>query len=244
MKFFLTVITLALALVRLDAKEDSLKIWWTFDKIENKKINNQTEFSAPLKIRNTKLVSGYKGNAILFKGNKSCAWNSNLAQIMSLADNKPFSISFWMKPETIERRKKHELISKGKDRGPGWRLYLSYGMLTLRIGEKDNKSGTPVILHTNENKIKFIPAKWYHVCIVKNSNGIITIYVNGTEQVKSKKAVSIYPSDKISFSLGNMLGQYYQYEGEIDEFKFYKKALTAIDILKEANSENMIFENL
>jgi hypothetical protein len=240
---FMISISAAISIIVLNSKAAEPKIWWSFENIKNKTVNNQnSEYSAPLKTRNTKLVPGHKGKCIQFKGSQSCAWSSKLVDQMNLAGRNPFTISFWFNSEIIKRHKKHELLNKGKDRGPGWRLYLSYGMLNLRIGGKNNKSGPSAILHTNENKVKFVPGKWYHVAIVRSQDGFITIFINGIEQVKSKKALSAHPS-KIAFSIGNMLGRYYQYQGLLDEFKYYESALKPMAILKEANSENMMFED-
>lgn len=245
MKILLTLLMIGAAFLPLAAQSDSPRIWWTFDEIADGKINNSNaDYPAALNLVNVGSAPGRKGNAACFKGKNSFAFSRELAREMALSGERAWTISFWIKPETLERRQKYELISKGKDRGPGWRLYLSYGMLTFRIGGEESQNIEPVAIHTSENKVKFVPDKWYNICMTRDDGGILTIYVNGIEMVGSEKKINIYPDYKTAFFLGNMQGKFYQYEGLIDEFKFYDRALTAVEILKEANPESMLFEKL
>lgn len=197
-------------------------------------------------IKGGKFVEGKIGKGIYFDGKEretECIFFKDLAKDRFFQDfeGNSFTISVWIKPDsTKEYNKQQEILNTGGDIGPGWRLTFTWRMIQFRTGtgkKDDQGKGEYWEVKTNPSIDKIILDDWNHIVVVRNEDGILSLYLNGKKVAESDKKFEIIPSN-YGLTIGAYRNGYaYGFKGIIDEVKIYKGALTPEEILKEYKGE-------
>jgi len=218
--------------------ESKLVFYCSFDKEEAKDdIGNRVG-----ELKGGKFVEGKIGKGIYFDGKEretECIFFKDLANDRFFQDFEggPFTISVWIKPDsTKEYNKQQEILNTAGDIGPGWRLTYAWRMVIFRsgTGKRDEQGkGEYWEVKTNPSIDKVVLDEWNHIAVVRNEEGILSLYLNGKKVGESEKKFDI-----ISSNYGLTIGAYkdgyaYGFKGVIDEVKIYKGALSPEEILKE-----------
>ncbi len=228
---------------------------------EDNAIENISKKSGELK--GGKYVEGKDGKGIYFDGKEKieegvveCIYFNDTATdtfIQNFEDN-PFTISVWIKPDsTKSHRAKQEILSTMRaDRGPGWRLMFSWRMIYFWAGNGKDYW----FVHTNGIVDKVNLDQWNHIVVIRNQEGIISLYLNGKKVADSKEVGELYLDGKkseekkekfeiIPSKIPLIIGAYakgyaYGFKGVIDEVKIYKGILTEGEILKEYTKKKLM----
>lgn len=150
----------------------------------------------------------------------------------------PFTISAWIKPDSTQaHNRQQDIVNMGFGIGPGWRLYFSWHMIYFRsgTGQRDEEGKADSwALTTNPVTDKVMLDEWNHVAVVRDGEGIVSIYLNGRKAAESEGEFRIVPSTAHPLTIGSMRrGGAYGFKGVIDEVKLYRGALAGGDILEE-----------
>ena len=193
-------------------------------------------------LKGGKFVEGKVGKGIYFDGKEKeaeCIFFKDLAKDRFFQDFEggPFTISVWIKPDsTKEYNKQQEILNTGGDIGPGWRLTYTWRMVIFRsgTGKRDEQGkGEYWQINTNPSIDKVVLDEWNHIAVVRNEEGILSLYLNGKKVAESEKKFDIISSN-YGLTVGAYRGGYaYGFKGVIDEVKIYKGALSPEEILKE-----------
>ncbi|MCC7300511.1 MAG: LamG domain-containing protein [Verrucomicrobia bacterium] len=146
-----------------------------------------------------------------------------------------FTITAWIKPNSSRPSNKTcEILNTGSDKGPGWRFFYSYKILTFRSGNGtdfwDAKSD-PV----ND---KIINDDWNHIAVTRSTAGIVSVYINGKKTNETESAVEITKGLSGRLTIGAYGGgAAYGFKGIIDEVKIYQGEVTPEEILKDAQAK-------
>ena len=149
------------------------------------------------------------------------------------SDPKPnLTLTFWFKP-TTQRETQYIFTNRTSSiRGRGLFLYKSGGNIYYRLYYSGSN-------HTIADTTAFSMDIWEHIAVVyDNSSGTNKIYFyrNGEEKTGGT-IIETYSSANIYFRLGNSSTSVLDNgtEGSIDDFKVYKRALSATEILSLYN---------
>ena len=193
-------------------------------------------------LKGGKFVEGKVGKGIYLDGKEKeaeCVVFPELAKDRFFQDfeDGPFTISVWIKPDsTKEYKKQQDILNTSGDIGPGLRLVYTWRMIIFRTGtgKRDEQGkGDYWEVKTNPSIHKVIVDEWNHIGVVRNEEGILSLYLNGEKVAESEKKFSIIPSNR-SLTVGAyLMGYAYGFKGVIDEIKIYKGALSSEEILKE-----------
>ncbi|HOM26734.1 MAG TPA: sugar-binding protein, partial [bacterium] len=193
-------------------------------------------------LKGGKFVEGKVGKGIYFYGKEKeaeCIIFKDLAKdkFFQNFEGGPFTISVWIKPDsTKEHNKQQEILNTAGDIGPGWRLTYTWRTILFRTGtgKRDAEGkGEYWEVKTNPSIDKVNLDEWNHIVVVRNEEGILSLYLNSKKVAESDKKFDIIPSNRF-LTVGAYLGGYaYGFKGVIDEVKIYKGALSAEEIFKE-----------
>ena len=222
--------------------ESKLVFYLSFDKEEAKdEVKNIVG-----ELKGGKFVEGKIGKGIYFDGKEretECIFFKDLAKDRFFQDFEggPFTISVWIKPDsTKEYNKQQEILNTAGDIGPGWRLTYTWRMIIFRsgTGKRDEQGkGEYWEVKTNPAVDKVNLDQWNHVVVVRNEEGILSLYLNGKKVAESEKKFDI-TSSNFGLTVGAYRGGYaYGFKGVIDEIKIYKGALSPEEILNEYKGE-------
>lgn len=161
-------------------------------------------------------------------------------QDFNFSQNEELTITLWLKTEDFRRNAR--IISKRPYNNYG--IYRSgYELFGLNSPEKFFVTNTPNIMGENVfsewGKIEGTLNEWTHWAFVvsrKNGKTIIYQYQNG--KISNQKEVEDYAVDNTNPVLIGLWERGSRYfKGEIDNLRFYKKALSTEEINREMNSE-------
>ena len=143
-----------------------------------------------------------------------------------------WTLSMWVRPTNISATSQTLLLIEGNS-GVTERLGFFLRSGSFLVSDWFN---TNITYSTTINN-----STWYHLLVVKNGNGTtdIHIYFNGTKVVEGSHPFSnSYGTDSRDATLGDtgVSGSSFPFEGQIDEFGFWKSALSASDISLIYNS--------
>jgi len=222
--------------------ESKLVFYLSFDKEEAKdEVRNIVG-----ELKGGKFVEGKIGKGIYFDGKEretECIFFKDLAKDRFFQDFEggPFTISVWIKPDsTKEYNKQQEILNTASDIGPGWRLTYTWRMIIFRSGtgkRDETGKGEYWEVKTNPSIDKVFVDEWNHIAVVRNEEGILSLYLNGKKVAESEKKFDVISSN-FGLTVGSYRGGYaYGFKGVIDEIKIYKGALSPEEILKEYKGE-------
>jgi len=222
---------------------------WHFDEGEGDIAKDSSGNNNDLQLKSVTWTEGEKGKCLSFSAKKTekgyypCAVAQSVSDpVVFLADQ--FTISTWIKPD-YESPKTYEILNCGSgDRGPGYRLVLSYGKFSFISGDGKNcwsiatlgmQNGAipdETLAKQKWSKGK-IENRWYHIAVTYKDS-IYRIYVDG-QLASRKQERAINPNSKRKyFTLGGYQGGFaYPFKGLIDEVEILSRAKTNEEILAE-----------
>jgi len=167
---------------------------------------------------------GVSGQAFRFNGKDSVVYLFRHPAFESGLDD--FSVDLWIKPDSAD--KLGTIANRRSPFGKGWgEWYLigSNGKLTFLVRLRQNDQ---ISVSTPPDAVK--PGVWQYVAAVRQGNTLL-IYMNGELVASDSGRQGLRIPDFGDITLGsNQFGS--NYSGLIDEFAYYRQALTQEEIRK------------
>ena len=163
--------------------------------------------------------SNKSGRAAWFNGINTLAYTDNI----TLSDN--FTVAFWTKPDSTNMENFDSALSTG-DSTSSFRFQIEY--------IEDNQIRFNVTGHATNNQIlaDLSNGQWNHIVITKSDdntdNKTVRMYTGGSLR-DNESGVSTY-WDMIKIGKSRSGNRYWN--GYIDEFKIYNRALSAQEVLE------------
>ena len=185
-------------------------------------------------LHNAQWVEGKRGKAVAFCDKKSWVgidWREDLA----LASG-PFTVACWFKPVEFSWKGTYELLGKGGDVGPGWRLYITWNAVVFRSGDgRGKQGGAHWQVHTQSATDEIFVNQWNHVAVTRDADGIVRLYLNGRECDRSGEPFKI-TRQRREVCVGSYASGYaYPFNGVIDEVVIRDDAMSALEVFREAH---------
>jgi Concanavalin A-like lectin/glucanases superfamily len=221
------------------AQEKKLLAYWSFDEGKGDVCADTSGNKHTGKIRNTELVTwvdGRIGKALHFAGNRRKN-NKSVVTVKRLkADlSKGFSVEAWIKMDKDFNWKKGVamLVSNaGGTYGRGIHFYYCWRYFMIQSAEGSKEKSWKAV-----GAVPDLREKWVHVAATYDGN-IYKIYVNGELKGSSKKDSKMVNANS-TLSIGAAYaGAANGFLGIIDEVKIYNYALTPLEIVESAKSDD------
>ncbi|MEM4181920.1 MAG: LamG-like jellyroll fold domain-containing protein [Candidatus Pacearchaeota archaeon] len=214
----------------------SLVAYWSFDGDTNNisydlSGNNLNSVYYNGLVNNNSCSLGY-GNCLTFDGVNDYLGITNTAFNIST-----FSASLWV---YIANETTNNQGIVGIDNGyyNGWRcVYLNTKRIVCQFGR--GSPNTPYDLYSPINS--FQANNWNHLVVTRNVSGNVSIYINGN--FSSSGISTNFTLNQANFRLGVDFGGISYLNGSIDEFMFFNKALTPIEVQNIYNNQSQRFKN-
>lgn len=180
-------------------------------------------------------ATGIQGNAADFEdGDSDYLYITDAAQTGLDFGSGDFSVSFWLKPESVQQGASSDPRPFGKESATSGNYQyhaLYYGNV---VGLRSSSNGTSYSQHAPSVTIS--AGNWYHVVIAR-SGASSTIYFNGVPK-GSGTQVSTFRANAESFTIGTSAQSCgcTRVDGLIDEFGIWSKVLTSADAAALYNS--------
>ncbi|MCM8764731.1 MAG: hypothetical protein NC830_05180, partial [Candidatus Omnitrophica bacterium] len=195
-----------------------------------------------------KWVEGRTGKGVYFGGKEKeadCIVFPQAAkdEFLQRFSDGPFTISVWIKPDSKKDYHKFaEILNASGDVGPGWRLTYFWNMILFRSGLGPDYKGKVEKyfweIKNNPSSDRVVLDKWNHICIKRDRNKKLFMYLNGKKVAESETEFEI-TGGKRPLTVGAYVGGYgYGFMGAIDELKIYKGELTDEEIFNEYKQKN------
>lgn len=210
--------------------ETNLVSFWTMDeasgtRVDSHGVNDLTDNNTVLS------ATGILSDAADLEDANSEYLDISDASQVGLDFTGDFSLSLWIKPESLTTT--HYITMKGDQGASGiwYGMFLdNTGVLTFLVDD-----GTTAYLAASPSSA-ITAGSLYHVVGVR-MGAIIYLYINGV-LITSTSAVSTSMASTLAFRIGNryaagVLGAYY--DGLVDEYSAYDRALHYGDILDHYN---------
>ena len=179
-------------------------------------------------------VEGMVGGAILFDGNAyvDCGMGDSLMDAQTGSQ----SLTFWMRPSMdLEWTGGPEVLR-------GDLVYMRNGPMCAFRGNQKGQAvnaqqqgsvmfwagGIPAVVSKTK---KWKEEEWYHIAVsASKEDNKVALYVNGEEEA-SATGVSPQKAADMPFWIGG--SQWWKFPGTMDEIKYWTRALTAAEVMKE-----------
>lgn len=167
------------------------------------------------------------------------------ANQLGLSDQTPFSICFWFKPEKFTHGdsgtqllniRATDDVWPASDWGYVWSDIGTNNIYSLSVRRTSN-AGTQF---TASNFV-FLPGQWTHIAFVVDwqAGRKILLYANGKKIGESALITDLYAFKQTNIiMIGGVAAFRAGLNGWLDEFQFYKKALTASEVLNSMKHQN------
>lgn len=223
--------------------EEGLVAYWRFDQEVGDVVRDVSGNGHDGKIKgDVGRVEGRVGKAVCFNGDKGCGVVVPDADDLNCTT--AITIEAWVKPDKLKREAQYEILNKAGDRGPGYRLRVSWGSLALVSGEGYGKDHWNV--SANLALTPLTEGLWHHIAATYDGQ-VYRIYLDGVEVASGgtlhheKENVPLdgatHPitvNDK-PLTIGSFSAGYaYVFKGAIDEVKVYSRAKSAAEVFRAA----------
>ena len=237
-KFFVLILSVAVGMQCLGS-EKKLLAYWSFDEGKGNICADTSGNKHQGKIGNSELVKwvdGRIGKALHFDGNRRKN-NKSVVTVQNFREDlsKGFSVEAWIKMDKGFNWKRGVamLVSNGSGTyGRGIHFYYCwrYFMIQSAAGSKE-KSWKAV------GAVPDLRERWVHIAATYDGN-LYKIYVNGELKGTSKKDSKMVNATS-TLSIGAAYaGAANGFLGIIDEVKIYNYALTPLQIIESAKSDD------
>lgn len=209
-----------------------LVAWFKMDSISGDVLTDETGVHTGT-ITNGSLVSGHLGSAIQFNGTSTLGSVPNNAALNCEA----FTVSIWLKFTSSDN-----LVIAERNQNTGWSLQiLNAGGASFYGGSAGQVS---IVSNTTTNILRsgitVNDGAWHHIAAtVHYAGGVSKMYVDGTLTSPTSglgSSVAGGPS-YISgpLSIGQRPTNVAPFNGDIDNFRYYDRALSAAEVLQLYN---------
>ena len=201
---------------------------WKFDEGQGTTVKDDTGRAPPAPIKDATWVDGRIGKALRFSGNGSHVELPNTPELDSLHENN-YTVAAWVRPETDPGRDPYAIVMK-ETRHIGLVMRPRFGMDHWFA---DGTNGFAGFLRPEHPAGRF-----YHVAgVIDRTKGLSRIVVDGKELGTKKFPPGAKAWDMKQahwrFGTGNLQPDKrwaWQFNGIIDDVRFYKRALTDDEI--------------
>jgi hypothetical protein len=147
--------------------------------------------------------------------------------------NSGFTISAWIKPDSLGEANSARIVDKSEDGTTGTNGFAFYIGGTNQIALRLN--GAPVPLSDNN---AITPGRWTHVVVTVSPSALVNFYSNGiltgTANQQANALTQIITANALA--IGNYtVGATRTFDGQIDDLKIYNYALTPWQVAQEYN---------
>jgi hypothetical protein len=238
MKHTILLIALASSLVVFSCDNDEtksnlnegLRMHYAFD---DGSVVDQSGHYSPGEVINATLIKDRNG-----KGDSAYYFNEYTDEIIlgNVLDDldEPFTVSVWAKPESENSTALFATQSNLSVYG-GFYMFIGTRMFAVRTGD-----GAGHTLANSRTKSKFslpdMSGKWTHFCAVVKDVDDFDLYIDGeliNAEFDSGEGTGINSNfPDATASIGRFLedGFIYTYEGGVDDFKIWNRALSAAEV--------------
>jgi hypothetical protein len=173
--------------------------------------------------------------AAYFDASNGYAYNNSLndANEADLFSSGDFTVSLWFYADEDMKQFSSLMSSRyvpdsGDDGGiQSWQLDANKDEgLRWRSQAGDVESGKGDRVHTSTEN-PYPANQWSHAAFVKRADGTALIYMNGVLEATSRES---QPTPMYALKIGTNRREEHPWKGYIDEFKIYKRALTAQEV--------------
>jgi len=173
--------------------------------------------------------------AAYFDASNGYAYNNSLndANEADLFSSGDFTVSLWFYADEDMKQFSSLMSSRyvpdsGDDGGiQSWQLDANKDEgLRWRSQAGDAESGKGDRVHTSTEN-PYPANQWSHAAFVKQADGTALIYMNGVLEATSSES---QPTPMYALKIGTNRREQHPWKGYIDEFKIYKRALTAQEV--------------
>jgi hypothetical protein len=173
--------------------------------------------------------------AAYFDASNGYAYNKSLndANEADLFSSGDFTVSLWFYADEDMKQFSSLMSSRyvpdsGDDGGiQSWQLDANKDEgLRWRSQAGDAESGKGDRVHTSTEN-PYPANQWSHAAFVKQADGTALIYMNGVLEATSSES---QPTPMYALKIGTNRREQHPWKGYIDEFKIYKRALTAQEV--------------
>jgi len=187
------------------------------------------------RLSGVKWAEGKRSMGLRFEDNQSSVTVKH-SDDMNLAEG-PWTLQCWIKPEGYKTGTVYELMTKAHGgQGPGWRLFIAWGIIQFRTGEGSGEDKKFWGLSTKAKETEILSDQWNHIAVTRDRDRILRVYLNGQVLAKSEGAFEIVATER-HLSLGTFgVGYAYPFKGVLDEVAFYGRAKTEKEIFLEARA--------
>lgn len=222
-------------------------LWWSLDSKTNNKAKDLTSNNLKGLMNDIKVKDGILGNSAEFSNSSSEIENENAKQYLNGLEQ--FTTSLWVKSELTEVDNgifDSESLDTGENAdGKDNNFVLRYdenGYNTdrsspIKLGISTTQDGE-VSLESSGNKQV---DNWQHLAITWQSGSTPELYINGDKDgnLQSKRAFgSLIGIETLVLGRGPKYGTEAQgWEGKIDEFRIFRRAITEKEINKMYQSD-------
>lgn len=234
------LLLLALAAVMTAQADDKLAGYWPFEETAGMAVLDASNLGHGGEIMNegrgVKRVPGRVGCGLEFAaGEPNQRGRDGAVALQGMGEmdwSQGLTVEAWVLFHKLDRPATYELVSNTRDdRGPGWRLIVSWQSLWLRSGE--GAGGKTWGAATNATAVQFRTGQWYHLAGTYDGK-VFRVYVDGALAGESEGDLPLTKGDAVTY-LGSYRGGYaYGLNGVMDEVRLYNKARTAEEIMAEA----------
>lgn len=213
---------------------------WTFEERDGLAVHEAFGRTAPGVIlnesRGVKRVAGRTGMALEFSGgDRTQRGNAGCVQLKGLEQvdwGKGLTVEAWVLFTKLERPATYEIVSTTKDdRGPGWRLMVSWQSLWLRTG--GGGAGKTWGACSNPSAVRFATGQWYHLAGTHDGS-VFRVYVDGVLAGQSAAGLRLPPGEP-TVNIGSYRGGYaYGLNGVVDDVRLHNYARNSAEIISSA----------
>jgi len=213
---------------------------WGFEEADGLAVHEATGRAAPGAIlnesRGVARVPGRTGMGLEFSGGaRTQRGNAGCVQLKGLEEvdwSNGMTVEAWVFFTELERPATYEIVSNTKDdRGPGWRLMVSWQSLWLRTGE--GGGGVTWGGGSNPSVTRFATGQWYHLAGTHDGS-VFRVYVDGVLVGQSAAGLTLPPGEPI-VNVGSYRGGYaYGVNGVVDDVRLYNYARSSVEIIVTA----------
>ena len=161
--------------------------------------------------------AGWSGSAIDLSG------SSNYFQILDSVDPTAYTISAWIKADTVSAE---NIITRSSGD-----VNNSSHQLRINASGKFEHSTYDGAVETVTGTTTVVAGTWYHVAITASNSGMVRLYVNGKEEGTAVSVGTLWTGgDRWLVGSNNPMYSLGFFDGKIDDLRVYQQALTASQI--------------
>jgi prepilin-type N-terminal cleavage/methylation domain-containing protein len=143
----------------------------------------------------------------------------------SIFQTSPLAIAFWMK--TTASGFDVVMGNNPPGNGSGWLFYINGNKLVV-FNSADGSNALESTSDINDNQ-------WHHIIYyIASSGGTNRLYVDGSEEAVSTAASDLFTNSSDTYLGYSAAGYGSYYAGDLDDVRFYSRALTEDEILELA----------